>query len=227
MISKPEILIVGGGVAGLSLATRLGKSMGKHGKARITLIDKSFSHVWKPMLHCFASGTMQNENDRINFISQASGHNFEFWPGEVVSIDRVRQEVVLSPLCAADGTVVLESRTIKYDTIVIASGSGENEFGTPGVRENCLSIDNLVEAKELKDKIVAEAKQHAQTEGARLIEDAKREIDEQKLRALAEVKSEVSSLSLDIARKVLTKEFADQSKQESLVADLLKDVKLS
>ncbi|PVH23913.1 MULTISPECIES: F0F1 ATP synthase subunit B [Sphingobacterium] len=85
----------------------------------------------------------------------------------------------------------------------------------------------LKEAKELKDKIVAEAKQHAQTEGARLIEDAKREIDEQKLRALAEVKSEVSSLSLDIARKVLTKEFADQSKQESLVADLLKDVKLS
>ncbi|MFD2743906.1 MULTISPECIES: F0F1 ATP synthase subunit B [Sphingobacterium] len=85
----------------------------------------------------------------------------------------------------------------------------------------------LKEAKELKDKIVAEAKQHAQTEGARLIEDAKREIDEQKLRALAEVKSEVSSLSLDIARKVLTKEFADQSKQESLVEDLLKDVKLS
>lgn len=85
----------------------------------------------------------------------------------------------------------------------------------------------LKEAKELKDKIVAEAKLSAQTEGARLIEDAKREINEQKLRALAEVKSEVSSLSLDIARKVLTKEFEDQSKQESLVADLLKDVKLS
>lgn len=152
MISKPEILIVGGGVAGLSLATRLGKSMGKHGKARITLIDKSFSHVWKPMLHCFASGTMQNENDRINFISQASGHNFEFWPGEVVSIDRVRQEVVLSPLCAADGTVVLESRTIKYDTIVIAIGSCANDFGTPGVRENCLSIDNLVEANAFNEK---------------------------------------------------------------------------
>ena len=85
----------------------------------------------------------------------------------------------------------------------------------------------LKEAKELKDKIVSEAKQHAQTEGARLIEDAKREIEEQKLRALAEVKSEVSSLSLDIARTVLTKEFEDKSKQESLVADLLKDVKLS
>lgn len=41
MSSKSEILIVGGGVAGLALATRLGKTLGRHGKARITLIDKS------------------------------------------------------------------------------------------------------------------------------------------------------------------------------------------
>ncbi|MCA5005141.1 F0F1 ATP synthase subunit B [Sphingobacterium bovistauri] len=85
----------------------------------------------------------------------------------------------------------------------------------------------LKEAKELKDKIVAEAKESAQTEGAKLIENAKREIEDQKLKALAEVKNQVSALSLDIARKVLTKEFEDQNKQEALVADLLKDVKLN
>ncbi|WP_418609940.1 NAD(P)/FAD-dependent oxidoreductase [Gluconobacter cerinus] len=152
MASKSEILIVGGGVAGLALATRLGKAMGKPGKARITLIDKSFSHVWKPMLHCFASGTVGNENDRINFITQASGHHFEFWPGEVVSLDREKHEVVLSPLHASDGTVVLESRTIKYDTIVIAIGSCANDFGIPGVKEHCLSIDNLVEANAFNEK---------------------------------------------------------------------------
>ncbi|GBR16805.1 NADH dehydrogenase [Gluconobacter frateurii NRIC 0228] len=152
MASKPEILIVGGGVAGLSLATRLGKTMGRHGRARITLIDKSFSHVWKPMLHCFASGTVSNENDRVNFISQASGHHFEFWPGEVVSIDREKREVVLSPLHASDGSVVLESRSIRYDTIVIAIGSCANDFGTPGVKDHCLSIDNLVEANVFNEK---------------------------------------------------------------------------
>lgn len=85
----------------------------------------------------------------------------------------------------------------------------------------------LKEAKELKDKIVAEAKIVAQTEGAKLIENAKREIEDQKLKALVEVKNQVSALSLDIARKVLTKEFEDQGKQEALVADLLKDVKIN
>lgn len=152
MASKSEILIVGGGVAGLALATRLGKSLGRHGKARITLVDKSFSHVWKPMLHCFAAGTVLNENDRISFISQASSHHFEFWPGEVVSIDRGKREVVLSPLHASDGTKVLESRTLTYDAIVLAVGSCANDFGTPGVKENCLFIDNLIEANSFNEK---------------------------------------------------------------------------
>ena len=85
----------------------------------------------------------------------------------------------------------------------------------------------LKEAKDLKDKIVSEAKESAQVEGAKIIESAKREIEDQKLKALAEVKNQVSTLSLDIARKVLSKEFEDQSKQEALVSDLLKDVKLN
>lgn len=152
MASKSEILIVGGGVAGLALATRLGKSLGRQGKARITLVDKSFSHVWKPMLHCFAAGTVLNENDRISFISQASSNNFEFWPGEVISVDRSKREVVLSPLHASDGTKVLDSRTLTYDAIVLAVGSCANDFGTPGVKEHCLFIDNLIEANSFNEK---------------------------------------------------------------------------
>lgn len=88
--------------------------------------------------------------------------------------------------------------------------------------------DNILkEAKVLKDQIVADAKLHAQSEGTKMIEQAKKEIDDQKKRALAEVKNQVSALSLDIAKKVLEQEFADQSKQEALVSDLLKDVRLS
>src|SRR5690606_37824121 len=85
----------------------------------------------------------------------------------------------------------------------------------------------LKEAKELKDQIVADAKVTAQTEGAKLIEQARKETDDQKKRALVEVKTQVSSLSLEIARKVLQKEFEDGQRQEALVADLLKDVKLN
>ncbi len=88
--------------------------------------------------------------------------------------------------------------------------------------------DNILkEAKVLKDKIVAEAKELAQVEGAKLIDQARREIEDQKVKAMAEVKNQVSSLALDIARKVLTKEFEDQGKQQALVSDLLKDVKLN
>lgn len=85
----------------------------------------------------------------------------------------------------------------------------------------------LKEAKDLKDQIVADAKQTAQVEGVKLIEQAKKEIDDQKKRALAEVKNQVSVLSLDIAKKVLQQEFANEAKQEELVADLLKDVRLN
>lgn len=85
----------------------------------------------------------------------------------------------------------------------------------------------LKEAKELKDQIVSDAKVTAQAEGAKMVEQAKKEIDDQKKRALAEVKNQVSELSLDIAKKVLQQEFADQSKQEALVNDLLKDVRLN
>ena len=85
----------------------------------------------------------------------------------------------------------------------------------------------LKEAKELKDKIVNEAKSVAQEEGAKLIEKAKVEIDNQKAAALNEVKAQVASLSLDIAEKVLRKQFDNQQSQEALVGELLKDVKLN
>jgi F-type H+-transporting ATPase subunit b len=85
----------------------------------------------------------------------------------------------------------------------------------------------LKEAKILKDQIVQDAKTAAQVEGAKLIETAKVEIANQKNAALAEVKNQVSALALQIAEKVLRKQFEDQSKQEALVSDLLKDVKLN
>ncbi|MGV3706847.1 MAG: F0F1 ATP synthase subunit B [Arcticibacter sp.] len=85
----------------------------------------------------------------------------------------------------------------------------------------------LKEAKELKDKIVAEARTNAQAEGAKMIEKAKQEIDSQKVAALNEVKNQVATLSVEIAEKILRNQFEDRSKQQALVSDLLKDVKLN
>jgi F-type H+-transporting ATPase subunit b len=85
----------------------------------------------------------------------------------------------------------------------------------------------LKEAKMLKDSIVNEAKNQAHTEGAKLIEKAKIEIENQKKAALYELKSQVSTLSLEIAERVLRGQLHDKTKQEDLVASLLKDVELN
>jgi F-type H+-transporting ATPase subunit b len=84
----------------------------------------------------------------------------------------------------------------------------------------------LQEARKLKDKIVGEAKEAAQEEGAKMIEKARIEINMQKALAIADVKNQVASLSLEIAEKVLRKQFEDASKQDALVTELLKEVKL-
>lgn len=96
------------------------------------------------------------------------------------------------------------------------------------LREARLERDNILkEAKEIKDQIINDAKDSAKAEGAKLIEKAKDEITNQKLAAMAEIKNQVSTLSLDIAEKVLRKQFEDQDKQQALVNDLLKEVHLS
>ena len=85
----------------------------------------------------------------------------------------------------------------------------------------------LREAKQLKDHIISEAKETANVEGTRMIERARLEIDNQKALAMADVKNQVAALSIEIAEKILRKQFEDQKKQDELVKELLKEVKLS
>ena len=84
----------------------------------------------------------------------------------------------------------------------------------------------LQEAKKVKDQIISDAKEAAHKEGARQIELARIEINNQKAIAMADVKNQVAALSIEIAEKVLRKQFEDQGKQDALVAELLKEVKL-
>ncbi len=56
-----HIVIVGGGAGGLELATQLGETFGKNGKAKITLVDQNLTHIWKPLLHEIAAGLIYAE----------------------------------------------------------------------------------------------------------------------------------------------------------------------
>ena len=83
----------------------------------------------------------------------------------------------------------------------------------------------LKEAREIKDIIVSEAKDEAQVQAGKMIEQAKAAINSEKNAAMAELKNQVSSLSIEIAEKVLRNELSDKGAQTKLVEKMLDDVK--
>ena len=85
----------------------------------------------------------------------------------------------------------------------------------------------LKEAREMREKMIADSKADAQAEGTRMIEQAKAAIQSEKNAAMAEIKSQVSSLSLDIAEKLLKNELSNKDSQKALVEKMLGDVTLN
>ena len=85
----------------------------------------------------------------------------------------------------------------------------------------------MKDAREIKEKMINDAKTEAQTVGQKMIEQAKASIESEKNAALAELKSQVSTLSLDIAEKLLKDELSNKEAQTKLVEKMLGDVKLN
>ena len=86
----------------------------------------------------------------------------------------------------------------------------------------------IKEAKEASNRLVEEAKDRATAEGNRILEAARETIRNEQAAAVAQVKKEIATLSVEIAEKVLRRELSDKNAQEQLVADLVKDsVKLN
>jgi hypothetical protein len=77
-----EIVIVGGGAAGLELATGLGNTLARRKRARITLVDKARAHLWKPLLHSVAAGSLDFDEHALDYLAQAHWHHFGYRFGE-------------------------------------------------------------------------------------------------------------------------------------------------
>ena len=96
------------------------------------------------------------------------------------------------------------------------------------LQEARLERDNMLkDAREMKEKMVADAKNEAQAQGQKMIEQAKAAIESEKNAAMAELKLQVSTLSLSIAEKVLRDELSNKEAQTKLVEKMLGDVKLN
>ncbi|WP_295334060.1 F0F1 ATP synthase subunit B [Flavobacterium sp.] len=91
-----------------------------------------------------------------------------------------------------------------------------------------LERDSMIkEAREIKEKMINDAKSEAQVAGQQMIEQAKASIESEKNAAMAELKAHVSTLSLDIAEKLLKEELSNKESQTKLVEKMLGDVKLN
>ena len=152
--SLHHIVIVGGGAGGLVLATKLGDGLGKRKLARITLIDTSLTHVWKPLLHEVAVGTLDSHKDDVIYLGHAKSHHFSFQQGRMDGLDRAKREVMLAPVQDFEGHEIIPRRTMPYDTLVIAIGGICNDFGTPGVKEHCQFLDTHEQAEHVQRRLL-------------------------------------------------------------------------
>ena len=152
--SAHRVVVVGGGAGGLELATRLGNTLGKADEANIALVDRSRTHLWKPLLHEVAAGSMSIHAHQLDYLAQARWHHFTFAQGALLSLDRTAREIGIDAVMDDEGREILPARRLGYDTLVIAVGSESNDFGTPGVHENAFTIDQAWEAHVFHRRLV-------------------------------------------------------------------------
>ena len=152
--SVERIIVIGGGAGGLELATGLGKSLGKKGRAEIVLIDRNRTHIWKPLLHEVATGSLDASLDGVVYSAHAAKHHFQFQLGTFCGLDRDSKHITLAPLRDERGNAILPERTLSYDKLVIAIGSVSNDFNTPGAQEHCFFLDSVKGAEHFQHTLL-------------------------------------------------------------------------
>ncbi|WP_029612194.1 NAD(P)/FAD-dependent oxidoreductase [Pseudomonas parafulva] len=139
-----SIVIVGGGAGGAELAAMLGRRS-RRLNIEVTLIDHAVRHFWKPRLHEVAAG-LGGEGDAISYLALARANHFRFRLGSLMYLDAEARILGLDAVTNEQGKLLLPKRVLPYDTLVLAVGSQVNDFGTPGVREHCLLLDDSARA---------------------------------------------------------------------------------
>lgn len=153
-VAMHRIVVVGGGVGGLGLATRLSESLGRTGAAQIVLVDRWPTHFWKPLLHEAASGQIDPATHQLQYAVQAQRHGFEFEQGELATLDRANRIITLSAWHDADGREILPTRQIAFDTLVLAMGSVTHYFGVPGAADHALPLESVAHAEAFRRKLL-------------------------------------------------------------------------
>jgi NADH dehydrogenase len=163
-----HIVVAGGGAAGLELVTKLGDTLGKSGKTRITLVERSRTHLWKPLLHSVAAGSLRRSQHELNYLAQAHWHHFTYAYGEVIGLDRAAKQLKLAEMRDEDGRQITPPKSVSYDTLIMAIGSVTNDFGTPGAAQYAIPLETPEQASRFNRRLVnACLRANTQTEPVR------------------------------------------------------------
>ncbi len=150
---KTQIVVVGGGAGGLELARKLGaKFRRKH--FDIILVEPHRTHVWKPLLHEVAAGSLDANLDEVGYRSHGHRWGYRFFMGRLEKIDRSAHQIVIAPLLDEEGAEIIGRQTIRYDYLVVAIGSVTNAYNTPGADKNCIFLDDRDQADRFRLKLL-------------------------------------------------------------------------
>src|SRR6185503_20645057 len=106
MDRKTQIVVVGGGAAGLELVRKLGARYGRK-RHDIILVEKNPTHVWKPLLHEIAAGSLDANLDEVGYRSHGHRWGYRFFYGVMDGIDRETRHVLIAPILDEDGTELM------------------------------------------------------------------------------------------------------------------------
>ena len=142
-----QVVIIGGGAGGLELAVKLAKRYRRRNDTDVVLIDKNPTHIWKPLLHEVATGSMNSYHDEASYRMLARKHHFRFLLGRVEQIDLEQKRLVLSSVDDVDGQEMMPGRTVVYDYLTVSVGSQSNDYNIPGVSAFSKQLDSREQAE--------------------------------------------------------------------------------
>jgi NADH:ubiquinone reductase (H+-translocating) len=151
---RHRVVVVGGGAGGLELVTKLGDTLGRKGRARITLVERSRTHLWKPLLHSVAAGSLRRSEHELNYLAQAHWHHFNYTYGEMIGLDRAAKQLHLAEMVDEEGRQITPPTKLSYDTLVMAIGSVTNDFGTPGAERFAVPLENPEQAERFNRRLI-------------------------------------------------------------------------
>ena len=132
---KKQIVIIGGGFAGLNFA----KAISNNSNFEITLVDKVNYNFFPPLLYQVATGFLEISSISYPFRKMLSGTKIRFWMGEL-------EEIVSN-----ENKIILNNGELKYDYLVIATGTATNYFGMENVKKNAIPMKTLEDALNMRN----------------------------------------------------------------------------